>query len=203
MNNLTKECTKCNKIKNLSEYHKQNGRKYNLQSYCKQCISFTNRNKRRTKDGLLASIYSNQVTHSKSRGLSKPEYTKNELQEWAYSQQLFHTLHHKWVMCNYKNNLTPSIDRKDDYEGYTISNIQLMTWDENRSKGHIDMLNGKNCKQNKTVLQFTKENIFIYEWYSLNSAMRETGIAAGSISRCCSGELHTAGGFIWKLKEPS
>ena len=39
------------------------------------------------------------------------------------------------------------VDRLNDYKGYSFDNIQLMTWQENKDKGHRDCLNGINNKE--------------------------------------------------------
>lgn len=54
---------------------------------------------------------------------------------------------------------------------------------------------------NKSVLQFSKNGVFIKEFISLNQAERETNISSDTISRCCKGKLKTSGGYIWKYKE--
>ena len=75
----------------------------------------------------------------------------------------------------------PSVDRIDDNIGYTISNIQLMTWGENDKKAHDDMRDGKliGGNKNKPVLQFTKDGKFIAEYISQNEASRQNEINSG------------------------
>lgn len=59
----------------------------------------------------------------------------------------------------------------------------------------------KDCHfNNKPILQYTKENIFIKEWSSAFIVYREIHINNGHIGSCCRGERKTAGGYIWKYK---
>lgn len=51
------------------------------------------------------------------------------------------------------------------------------------------------------VLQFTKQGIFVVEYFSINEAERCTGVAKSSICMCCKGKLKSAGKFVWKYKK--
>lgn len=54
----------------------------------------------------------------------------------------------------------------------------------------------------KKVLQFTKNGVFLKEWNSALEAASKLQINNTNISRVCSGERKSTGGFIWKLKNP-
>ena len=155
--------------------------------------------KRRTKKGLIAQIYYNKKIHSKHRGHSMPTYTKEDLIDWCFSQPKFHLLYDNWKRLDFQKDYVPSVDRKNDYIGYSINNIQITTWANNKKKGESDKKNGINNKNNKTVLQFTLDGKYIAEFHSVAQAKRDTLIL--HISECCIGNLKTAGGFIWKYKD--
>lgn len=53
----------------------------------------------------------------------------------------------------------------------------------------------------KILLQYTKNGEFIREWSSLTLAVKELGIAASNISKCCNGKRNFAGNFIWRYKK--
>ena len=53
----------------------------------------------------------------------------------------------------------------------------------------------------KAVIQYSKQGVVIREWSSMKEAGEALEIARESITRCCKGELKSAGGFIWKYKE--
>ena len=67
------------------------------------------------------------------------------------------------------------------------------------SKNKVDCSN-KN-KVSSTILQYDLNNNFIKEWNSVASIYKELDKnGGGMISKCCTGKLKTAYGFIWKYK---
>ena len=89
---------------------------------------------KRTIDGLISRIYYSQKGSSKRREHNPPTYSKEQLHVWMTSQVNFNNLYINWVASGYKKDLVPSVDRLDDYKGYSFDNIQLMTWRENLDK---------------------------------------------------------------------
>jgi hypothetical protein len=158
----------------------------------------------RTKKGLLTLIYTSQKGNSKRRGHKEPEYTKDELRDWLFSQSLFQELFNNWVNSGYKKELKPSVDRIDDNIHYRLDNIRLTTWEDNdnkqnnkRKKGEVD----NKVFSPKVVCQYDKENKFIKEYSSLTEAYEQTQIQRQDIGSVCLGKRKTAGGFIWKYKK--
>ena len=98
----------------------------------------------RTKEGLVSRIYDNQKKHSKRRGHRPPEYSKDWLRNWLFTQLLFHKLYKTWKESGFKSALKPSVEREDTTIGYTKQNIQLVTWYENNTRGKkvISLTNG-------------------------------------------------------------
>jgi len=153
----------------------------------------------KTKEGLANRMYWSQCGTSKTRADNPPTYSKKEFKEWLFSQTLFHILFDNWKRLDYQKEYVPSVDRKDDYIGYTMDNIQLMTWAENNQKFKEDMKKGKNTKKCKAIRQY-KDGVFIEEFISLSEASETTGVNAGNISEICNGAKghKTAGGFFWE-----
>ena len=58
----------------------------------------------------------------------------------------------------------------------------------------------KNHNRSKSILQFTKEWVFIREWDSLADIERELWIHHWNISKCCKWKRKSTRGFIWKFK---
>ena len=54
---------------------------------------------------------------------------------------------------------------------------------------------------NKKVYQFTLDGEKIGEYCSISEANRVTNVKNSGISKCCSGERKTAGGFRWSFKD--
>ena len=111
-------------------------------------------------------------------------------------------LYNEWVTSGYDKYAKPSLDRIDDYKGYSFDNIQLMTWGENDTKGSLDVRNGINNKHSKAVLQYDLNGNFIKEYYSMAQAERETGVSHSNISNVCQHKryLITSGGYKWEYK---
>jgi hypothetical protein len=165
---------------------------------CKPCDNIRRTELRRTKLGLVSSIYGHQKASSIARGHNLPTYTKDELKDWLFSQELFHLLYNNWKILDYQKEYTPSVDRKDDYIGYTMSNIQIMTWSENSDKAHSDFKSGANNKLSKSVDKLTLDGEYICTYHSQQEAFRQTGIKSKVISRCVNGDRPTAGGYKWR-----
>lgn len=197
----TKKCYKCGEVKPLNEFRENYKMKDGSLNICNKCENTAKTNRNRSKNGVVGVTYRNQIKHSVHRKHPLPAYTKEELKEWLFSQPLFHELYDKWVESGYDRWTKPSVDRIDDYVGYTLSNIQLMTSKENLDKSYKDKINGVNNKQSKAVLQYDLDGNFIKEHYSLNQAYRDTGINDIFISYVCRGMLKTAGNYVWKYSK--
>lgn len=200
MSRKKKECSKCFKIKNKSEFYTVSGNyKDNLHSYCKECDKIKSKLNKRKVEGLLSRIYSGQKNNSKRRGDLLPDYTLAELKYWAKSQLVFFIIYGAWVKSGYKKDLKPSFDRLDDYKPYTLGNIQIVTWEENRKKSYSDIKNGVNNKISKSVIGVHDKTGDIIRFHSLMEAERVTGINNSQISAVCRGidMYKTAGGYNW------
>lgn len=196
-----KKCKKCNTVKTLTEFGKKKHTKDGINYTCKTCRASDSLKYRRTKKGIITAIYCHQKQNSKKRGHTPPTYTKKELEEWSFSQCEFHRLYDNWKRLDFQTEYTPSIDRKDDYIGYTIANIQLITWKENNKKSHKDRKYGINNKHNSAVTMYSKEGNFIDKYHSMKEASRQTGISHASIHLACNGDNNFACGFLWSLAD--
>lgn len=64
-----------------------------------------------------------------------------------------------------------------------------------------DILSSIPKREERSILQITKDGTIVNEFKNAMEAERETGICNGSIYKCLSNERKSAGGFIWKYKE--
>ena len=195
------KCSFCEEMKECEEFQKS---KKNIRGYlnkCRKCVSEYNKQRNRTIDGLIKKIYNGQRSNSRSRGHSLPNYSFEEFIQWVKEQNDFLKLYQIWVDSEYDTDLIPSVDRKDDDLGYSLDNIQLMTWGENKAKGSTDRKSGINNKINTKVFQYSKKGIFIKTFESQSIASREVNVSPQLISECCLGREKSAGGFVWKLKK--
>lgn len=193
-----KICTKCGVIKTRPEFSKGRNYEDGLYCWCKACAKAHQKDYQRTKVGVSGSIYYSQRLSSVRRNHPPPSYTKQQLKDWLFNQELFHKLYDSWVASDYDRKLKPSCDRTDDYLSYSLGRLQLMTWQENNDKGNSDRKNGINNKANKAVSQYSKDGKPVGEYPSAYEAHRRTGISRGNISLVCNGKRKTAGGFIWE-----
>ena len=154
---------------------------------------------KRTRDGMVGTIYQSQKQSCKRRGHLPPSYTLDELRSWMYAQDEFESLYSNWVLSDYKKMMKPSIDRIDDYKSYSFDNIQLMTWKENDAKGSMDIKNGTNKKKFKRVLLV--EHGIIFE--AIKYAQEYVGCSPreGNIVKCCKGDRKTAYGYTWRYAD--
>lgn len=155
---------------------------------------------KRTKKGLAANIYSAQRKKSRENGFDMPSYTLEEFKIWLFAQPRFELLYSNWVASDYNKMVSPSGDRDDDYKGYSLERLTLMTWQENKDKYHRDAINGINNKQNSAVIRTHQFNGEETEYYSHAEASRQTGISRKCITSVCVGRAKTAGGFYWRYK---
>jgi group I intron endonuclease len=81
------------------------------------------------------------------------------------------------------------------FSGYTHS-------EETKSKIYTPERNKKISEANsKSILQYSKEGIFIREWKSAMEAWKcDPKFDYANITNCCKEKLKTSGGYIWKYK---
>lgn len=196
-NNIQKKCSKCKHKKEEFYFYKKKASKDGLATQCKSCSDLDVTRIIRTKTGLVSQIYTSQKHSSKKRNHAPPTYTKEEFEEWLFSQPNFKTIYDNWVASGYEKDLKPSVDRPDDYKGYSFDNIQLMTWKENREIFKNKIKNGEISISSKQVVQIISDEEEVI-FYSIKNAERNTGIYNNNISSVCQGKRKTAGGFKWK-----
>lgn len=56
--------------------------------------------------------------------------------------------------------------------------------------------------QQKALIQYTMQGVFIKEWSSIRQTERETGITRSTITSSCKKPNRSAGGFLWRYKDP-
>jgi hypothetical protein len=120
------------------------------ESNLKQRIRRANNNNKTTKKyektpkGFLVRTYRNMLSRVSGVTKSKnPLYLgleildKHTFYEWSLNNVSFQDLFLYWQMSDFERRYTPSIDRIDSSKGYTLDNIQWITFSENCKKGVI------------------------------------------------------------------
>ena len=197
MSMTSKNCTSCKELKPLFEFYDDSRTRDGKASHCKSCYCNAAKSYKRSKEGLITQIYSIQKVSSKRRGHIMPLYTKNEFRNWMLNQKNFNDLYSAWIKSGHESMLRPSCDRLDDYKPYSLDNIRLVTWGENKAKGSLDRILGINTKWAKPVIRMDLFGNFISRHCSVMQAERDTGIKNCNIHQCCRGKVKHSGGFLW------
>lgn len=158
-----KTCKECSKTKPIYLFKKHSGCKGGYRPVCQECTNvkqreYRNRNSdkhtkkyEKTKTGYLMRTYRNML--SRTNGVLKHKqhlYSgkfllgKEDFYDWSLNNQDFHNLFDEWERQGYPTRLSPSIDRRDSSEGYTISNMRWITHSENSKRGAYSRY-GKEC----------------------------------------------------------
>jgi len=197
---MTKMCTKCNEDKPLSEYCVRKERASGYASLCRECVRKLGKEYRKTKSGLLKTLYHMQVRNSKARGHDKPLYSSSEFVKKFIDDDIFNELYSNWVDSDYDVYCRPSADRIDNDKGYSFQNINMVTWAENKNNGYADKRSGKIQDKHKEVEQLSLDGKLIATFISIREAWRVTGISHKNISAVCNNYKNRkiAGGFKWK-----
>lgn len=180
---ITKECCACHRILPLTAFSRQKLGKYGRTSKCKECRKQLYL---RTKEGLVRNIYQAEKARTKRRNFEPVTYTFSELLDWFWKQPNAETLYKNWCDSGYKKELRPSIDRINDYKGYSLDNIQLVTCAQNLNRYHKDQFNGINTKDCRSIDQWTLDGQFIKTYPSIAIASRELSINKSNIRNVAS-----------------
>lgn len=211
---MFKICSKCNKKKPLSDFHKDDGGKFGVRSDCKECsfkqhkkwikehkdevdlyhINYRKKNKdiinKRNRDLKIKYPWYYSYNRAKQR-CNNPNCKDYPWYGLKGIQFLLTKEDCAYIWDRDKANLMkiPSIDRIDSNKNYELSNCQFIEKSINSKKDKF-----------KPVLQYDLQGNFIKEWQSATEVNRVLNIDRNSISACARGEYAHAGYFLWQYK---
>lgn len=197
-----KNCRRCKQDKFSTEFSPAPRNADGLNNTCKPCVVERNREYWRTSKGRISQIYAVQCVNSRQRQMPAPSYSRKELEEWAEVNGLA-LLMAAWEKAGYPKDLTPSVDRLDPTQPYTLGNVRFVTWAENNNKAYEDR---KECrhvtKQNRKVEQLTLNGTHVAYFDSIAAAARASGATRTNINQMCRGapQIKSVGGFIWRYR---
>jgi len=194
-----KKCKICKDIKDESFF-------YGVQGECKECTkSRVKSNSARvgssydfSEKGVIRVIYKTQKRHNTLRGFGELPYSKKQLCDWMYNNN-FKCIFDDWTLSGNKKGMKPSIDRIDDFKGYSFKNITIGTWDKNREHQHNDIRSGKGTGglRCKSLLKIDINQNVVCEYVSYSSAVRDMGY---SLEYQIKKSTKCRNGFFWKYK---
>lgn len=202
-----KICKDCGKTLPLSNFRPKPSNKDGLETRCKDCRNI--RYNKADPHRVFAKIYERQVHHSVSRGHPPPAYSLEQLIAWADAQPQLYQLWQDYVASGYQTKLRPSCDRKDNSRSYELSNLDLMTWQENRARGARDKKAGTLNANQRAVAAFNADGTLHREYSSIMEAVRAVDGSMWGISSVANGvpikdgrgalyTPRTYKGFVWK-----
>jgi len=150
----------------------------------------------RTENWIISKLFADQKLRTKRDGLPDIAYTKEELTNFVRKNEKYRDMYDTWVKSWYDSSLKPSIDRINPKKWYSLDNIQLITWWENKLKWHAEM----NITQGKPVVQIDSDGKVVKIHKSLIDASKDTGISFKTISNVAlwRPERKTAWWYSWR-----
>lgn len=205
-----KTCIDCSQTLPFTAFVPKASCKDGHEPRCRTCRSI--KYNKSTPALVCKKIFHTQCTHSATRNHPMPAYTLSEFTAWVTAQPDFHALYEAWKTAGYPKDLAPSIDRIDDSLPYSLTNIQVLSWEANRAKAAQSKANNALLVNHRSVTAFNKDGSVYKTYPSMAEAMREFGgkvTQSWGIASVCNGtpvkdgrgKLYTPQtykGFIWK-----
>ena len=190
------------KICNECKINKPDEDFYKSQKYtCSSCLKKRKKAWYRTESGVLKTIYNSMKQSSIKRKHDPPNFSFNDFKNWMYNNG-FRFFYSIWINIDYNKNEKPSCDRLNDSKPYTLDNIKLTQWVNNKDHQFQDVMNGNlvvGIKHTPVIainIKTGKQQIFI----SQADAARKLNCSQGHIGSVCRNKRKSHKGYIFKYK---
>lgn len=183
---LSKEEAENKEIELISVYDSTNIEKgYNIELGG----SSTGKHSELTKSKMSAGIKRAYQTPEYKR--KKIEKAKKSFERPEYKKQLSERTKNLWKQDWYREKMI-FVHRNKRFSEESKAKLS------NSKKGRF--MGGENVNA-RSVVQYTKEGVFVAVWDSAMSASRATGANNTKICECCKGKRNAAGGFKWEYAD--
>ncbi len=146
----------------------------------------------RNKKGVLRQLMNSQRQRSKRLGWTAPDYNTQYLQDRFLHDPTFNRLYEAWVGNGYQRLDKPSLDRIDPGLPYTKSNIQMVSYRENKAKADA----GEHGRTE--VIMCGLDGTEICTFPSMTVAAKHVKGSVANIAKCCKRPDLSAKGYRWK-----
>lgn len=138
------------------------------------------RNKyKRSRRGVLTIMYHKMASRHPIT------FTRREFQDRYYADIKYNRLINAWERSGFQKNLKPSVDRINPKLPYTLANINMLTWAENRFKQA--KTDGKLKGRRPPVLVF-KDGVQIGRYRSQADLIKKLGLEQANVSAVLRGK---------------
>lgn len=134
--------------------------------------------------------------HMKKR--HEVDFDLKQFQNLYLEDTKFLRLFSEWKKSGYQKQTKPSLDRINNKKHYSLDNINMLTWAENRFKQ--SKIDGKRGRK-PAVLQMLGKKI-VRRFQSQRHAVRELGLSQGNLSSVLTGKRNTTAGYRFVYENP-
>ena len=198
---VTLKCSVCGSYKTTESFSKEVGRARGFSYTCKSCVREYTQRRNNSYEGVIKQAYNHQVQNSKKRGHPPPDYTIEQLITYCESHG-YKDLYNNYLISCRDIKLRPSVDRLDSTIGYTLENIELVTWEVNNKRANEERLLGKGSQSNfcQPVVRISNEGAEVL-YHSMAEAERQNNIGNRDGQRLTNYfriKGKKCGGFRWR-----
>ena len=137
-------------------------------------------------------MYASQKLHSTRRGHPQPTYTKEEFKTWVQKQTNWVVLFDTWESSGFKKDVAPSVDRFKSELPYSLDNIQLTTWKENKENYLVEKA--------RRVEQYSVEGTLICTYPNIFIVAKQFGVTVFELRQSICKRYSLFVGFQWKFE---